>query len=495
MKVARKAMACLLTLALVGSAAAAAAETPENAVGGQTVISREFRESLFNKPWQDEAGAVVSFDNLDVAKTGDNSQQLLFAGVREEDPDIGGPTNVVAEENQREGSIVYKLTVKKETQELYIGMIYRTNTEDKIQVFVSDSETFPEQPAAEFHGPANEYNTESKSVAVNPDGKEAVYVKIVLPYGGLTEDGWIDTGIHRLNLSPAVTDALHTTDTSENNNNGGPVLVSDLSLAGYDDNPYKTWGAGIIGFSGTDEENNLYPPEFKLDRDSVFCASQTFEGQWGYSPRTSYLIYKVNTVSAMEEAVITATIRVANTDGNADEYKKEGCGDDVEAFYLEYSTDGTTWTKAAEKIGDKSGVEFKGDLTATLTAEQLNGTDTLYVRATNHIVAWPDWAYMSSLKIETKGANPEAEEPGTDPGTDPGSEPGTDPGSDPGTDPDSDPGTNPGSDSSTDSSAEPDADSSDDNPDTGVAGSLAGAALLAAVSAAAVLAARKSRRS
>lgn len=118
MKVARKAMACLLTLALVGSAAAAAAETPENAVGGQTVISREFRESLFNKPWQDEAGAVVSFDNLDVAKNGDNSQQLLFAGVREEDPDVGGPTNVVAEENQREGSIVYKLAILETTREL-----------------------------------------------------------------------------------------------------------------------------------------------------------------------------------------------------------------------------------------------------------------------------------------------------------------------------------------------------------------------------------------
>lgn len=377
MKFARKAMAVMLTLALVGGAAAAAAETPENVTGGQTVISREFRESLFNKPWQDEAGAVVSYDNLDVAKNGDNSQCLLFAGERAEDEENGGPSNVVAEENQREGSIVYKLNIKAETRELDIGMIYRSNIEeDKIQVFVSDSETFPEEPAVEFHGPADEYNTEFKNVAINADGKDAVYVKIVLPYGRLSEDGWIETGIHRLNLTPAVTDALHTTDTSENNNNGGPVIFSDLSLADYDDNPYKTWGVGMVGFSGTDEENNIYPPEFKLDRDSVFCASQTFEGQWGYSPRTSYLVYKVNTVSAMEEAVITANIRVANTDGNADEYKKEGCGDDVEAFYLEYSLDGTTWTKAAEKVGDKSGVEFKGDLTATLTAAQLNGTDS-----------------------------------------------------------------------------------------------------------------------
>lgn len=255
-------------------------------------------------------------------------------------------------------------------------MIYRSNIEeDTIQVFVSDSETFPEQPAAEFHGPANEYNTEFKNVAVNPDGKEAVYVKIVLPYGNLSEDGWIDTGINRLILAPAVIDALHTTDTSENNNNGGPVIFSDLSLADYDDNPYKTWGAGMVGFSGTDEENDIYPPQFKPDDNGVFCPSQTFDGQFTYTPRTSYIVYKVNTVSVMEEAVITANIHIAN-----DAAKPDGHGEDVEAFYLEYSTDGTTWEKAAEKIGDTSGVAFDGDLTAALTAEQLNGTDTLYVR-------------------------------------------------------------------------------------------------------------------
>ena len=485
MKFARKALAGMLTLALVGSAVAASAETPENVTNGQTVISREFREHLFDKPWQDELGAVVRYENLDVVKNGNEDECLLIGGIREEDED--GPISSIAPENQKEGFIVYKLSIDKETRELGVGMIYLNNDTDSIQVFISDSETFPETPTLQFHGPVNEYNAEFRNVPINADGKETVYVKLLLPYGGLKENGKFQNGVRRLILTPENRDILHTTDTN-GKNNGDAVLFSDLIKAN-EVGTYDPWGFGMYGFSGWDEENHIYPPNFKVDREQVFCASQTYNGQWGYSPRTSYIVYKVNTVSAMEEAVLTAHIRVANSSADSGEYAKEGCGDDVEAFYMEYSTDGETWKPAAEKVGDKSGNQFLNNLTATLTAEELDGTDTLYVRVTSHIVAWPDWAYMNSLKIETKGANPEKTEPENPPESteskpeDPGeSEP-----EDPTESTESKPET------STESTESKPADDQTGSPETGVAGG-AGAAAILAISAAGVLLIQKRKR-
>ena len=278
MKFLKKALAATLGLLMIGGAMAAAAEVPDNVVHSQTVISREFLESLFDKPWQDEAGAVVSYDNLDVAKNGSNNQQMLFAGVRKETDE--GPINSVADENQKEGQITYKLAINKETRELAVTMVYRSNiAEDKIRVYVSESESFGSTPAMEFSGEADTYNHETKRAAINENGKEAVYVKIVLPYGRLNEDGWIDTGINRLVIAPAVTDALHTVDVN-GKNDGATVLFDELTKA--DSADYDPWGNGLYDVSKTDEQNHIYPPAFKSDTTGhPFVADQTHSCQWG----------------------------------------------------------------------------------------------------------------------------------------------------------------------------------------------------------------------
>ena len=411
----KKALSILLAVLLVSSLCLMNVSAAENVVGGQTVISREFLKNLFENPWQDEDGAVVEYKNVEVALNGSNSQALLYAGVHEVD-EYGEVTEDVLEENQTEGYIIYKLNVTETTRELSVGMVYHNaNKKAPIKVYVSDTETFGDTAAAEFEGTTYDawsyYRTKMVNVAVNEDGDNVVYVKVVLPYGnvrtttdnGGTEIRAITTGINRLMLNPVVTDALHTTDTSGNNN--GDAIIDTNLLESSKTDSYHPWSYGMYEFSPFDKEAGLAYPSFKMDEDGhPMIADQTFEGQFGGNPITAWVTYKVNTVSAMESAKIIAEISLANSgDPNIE--------DNAEFISIDVSKDNENWVTAEKAISNGGGGRYNGPMEAELDSAWLDGTDTLYVRVSLFCPCWPNWAMLKGITIETSGANPAAAAP------------------------------------------------------------------------------------
>ena len=393
-----------LTVAGMAGATMMASAATANALHDQTVISRDFTYgdvgSVNEKTWQTEKGAVVSFDNLTVVNDGAANEDVLAAGIP--DSSNGAYTQdetthlyTIPQDKQKDGSIVYKLNIAATTKDLAIGMVYRSfDATNPIKVYVSSTDTFSDTAATTFdHGTSDDISPiEIQHVAINASGTDtAVYVKIVIPYFDYsTTTNWIcKAGISRLILSPEISASLHTKDTNTTNianNIASPGLVvnSDFTTA-KSMADYTPWGAGLYAVGG-----RLL---FKTDSDNYpLCVESTWDDN---TNETGYMIWKFNTVSAMDSATINLIFRAQTQSGYS--------GDSAPYVALSYSFDNSTYTQIAKYTDCNDDKTAKSE---TLDSAALNGATTLYVKVELMTPSWADWSWLRSLTVSTAGENP-----------------------------------------------------------------------------------------